>query len=77
MYEYQRNTEPQRLVTVDDARTGLKIIEAINGELLSVTSDSASNTVAIYDAAEAGRLWFLQRDKRPFRTVGLGRPDGI
>ena len=36
---------------VDDATTGLTLIEATDGDLVSVTADPAYDTVAFYDAA--------------------------
>ena len=40
--------------TVDDATTGVDLIEAVAEEVLSVTADGAYDTIAIYEAA-AGR----------------------
>jgi hypothetical protein len=37
--------------TVDDATTGIDLIEAVDGDLASVTADAAYDTVAFYDAA--------------------------
>ncbi len=39
--------------TVDDATTGIHLIDVVAGDLASVTADTAYDTVAIYDAAEA------------------------
>ncbi len=39
--------------TVDDATTGVELIEAVNGPLTRVTADGAYDTVAFYDAAGA------------------------
>ncbi len=36
---------------VDDARTGLAFIEAVEGDIASVTADAAYDTIAIYEAA--------------------------
>ncbi len=36
---------------VDDARTGLFLIEAVEGDIASVTADAAYDTIAIYEAA--------------------------
>ena len=36
---------------VDDARTGLALIEAVEGDIASVTADAAYDTIAIYEAA--------------------------
>ncbi len=38
---------------VDDARTGLFLIEAVEGDIASVTADAAYDTIAIYEAAGA------------------------
>ena len=35
----------------DDAPTGLKLIDALNGDISSVTADGAYDTIAIYEAA--------------------------
>jgi IS5 family transposase len=37
----------------DDAKTGLSLIEAVEGDLASVTADAAYDTMAIYEAAAA------------------------
>ena len=37
----------------DDARTGLKLIESVDGNISRLTADAAYDTVAIYDAAGA------------------------
>ena len=37
----------------DDARTALSLIDGIEGEITSITADSAYDTVAIYNAAGA------------------------
>jgi len=39
--------------TVDDASTGIRLIEAADGDLGSVTADAAYDTVDFYDAAGA------------------------
>ena len=39
--------------TVDDATTGVELIEAVNDDIASVTADAAYDTVAFYDAAGA------------------------
>ena len=39
--------------TVDDATTGIELIEAVNDAITSVTADTAYDTVAFYDAAGA------------------------
>ena len=39
--------------TVDDATTGVELIEAINDNITRVTADAAYDTVAFYDAAGA------------------------
>ncbi len=41
--------------TVDDATTGITLIDAVEGALVSVTGDTAYDTVAFYDAAGARR----------------------
>ncbi len=38
--------------TVDDATTGIDLIEAVVGDVARVTADAAYDTIAIYDAAE-------------------------
>jgi IS5 family transposase len=39
--------------TVDDATTGIDLMEAVHGDLASVTADAAYDTVAFYEAARA------------------------
>ncbi len=39
--------------TVDDATTGIELIEAVNDDIMRVTADVAYDTVAFYDAAGA------------------------
>ncbi len=39
--------------TVDDATTGMHLMDVVAGDLASVTADTAYDTVAIYDAAGA------------------------
>ncbi len=39
--------------TVDDSTTGIHLMDVVAGDLASVTADTAYDTVAIYDAAEA------------------------
>ena len=39
--------------TVDDATTGVELIEAVNDDIASVTADAAYDTVGCYDAAGA------------------------
>ena len=39
--------------TVDDATTGIHLMDVVAGDLASVTADTAYDTVAIYDAAGA------------------------
>ncbi len=39
--------------TVNDATTGVELIEAINDNITRVTADAAYDTVAFYDAAGA------------------------
>ena len=39
--------------TVDDATTAIELIEAVDGDLASVTADAAYDTVAFYEAASA------------------------
>ena len=39
--------------TVDDATTGVELIEAVNDDIASVTADAADDTVGFYDAAGA------------------------
>ena len=38
---------------VDDATTGIDLIEAVKGDIASVTADAAYDTIAFYDAASA------------------------
>ncbi len=38
---------------VDDATTGITLIEAVDGDIVSVTADAAYDTIAFYDAAGA------------------------
>ncbi len=37
----------------DDATTGIRLVDAVEGALVSVTGDAAYDTVAVYDAAGA------------------------
>ena len=39
--------------TVDDATTGVELIQAVNDDLTRVTADTAYDTIAFYDAASA------------------------
>ena len=39
--------------TADDAKTGLDLIEAVEGDIASLVGDAAYDTVAVYDAAGA------------------------
>jgi IS5 family transposase len=39
--------------TVDDATTGIDLIEAVDADLASISADAAYDTVAFYDAASA------------------------
>ena len=39
--------------TVDDATTAIELIEAVDGDVASVTADAAYDTIAFYDAAGA------------------------
>ncbi len=39
--------------TADDAKTGLDLIEAVEGDVASLVGDAAYDTVAMYDAADA------------------------
>ena len=39
--------------TVDDATTGVELIEAVSDDITRVTADAAYDTVAFYDAAGA------------------------
>ena len=39
--------------TVDDATTGVELIEAVNDDIASATADAAYDTVGFYDAAGA------------------------
>ena len=40
-------------VTVDDATTGVELIEAVSDDIARVTADAAYDTVAFYDSARA------------------------
>ena len=56
--------------TVDDATTGVELIEAVNDDITSVTADAAYDTVGFYDAA-----WRSGRDRRdPADQDGQGVP---
>ena len=52
--------------TVDDATTGVELIEAVNDDITRVTGDAAYDSVAFYDAASvrARPSWF-RRPRRP------------
>ena len=39
--------------TADDAKTGLELIEAVEGDITVVAGDAAYDTVAVYDAVDA------------------------
>ena len=52
--------------TVDDATTGVELIEAVNDDIASVTADAAYDTVGCYDAAGArARPSWSRRPRRP------------
>lgn len=59
-------TEP----TADDATTGIGLVEQVNGDVASVTADTAYDTLAFYDAARARGATVVVP---PARTASLSR----
>jgi IS5 family transposase len=55
---------------VDDAMTGIDLIEAVDGEVASVTGDSAYDTVAFYDTVRARGATVVVP---PTRTANVSR----
>ena len=59
--------------TVDDATTGIRLIEAVDGGLASVTGDPANDTIAFYDSAGARGAKVVVPPTKPAR-VSRRRP---
>jgi IS5 family transposase len=55
---------------VDDARTGVDLIDAVEGDISSFTADAAYDTVAIYEAADARGATVVVP---PARTAAVSR----
>jgi IS5 family transposase len=56
--------------SADDARTGLEVIDAVPGEIQSITGDAAYDSVAVYDAsARRGAEVVVP----PFRTAAVSK----
>ncbi|MFT4538591.1 MAG: hypothetical protein ACI835_001027 [Planctomycetota bacterium] len=58
--------------SVDDAKTGLKIIKKTSGKLTSVTGDAAYDSVAIYDASDARGAKVVVPPSRPATVTRRG-----
>ena len=56
--------------TADDAKTGLELIEAVEGDITRVVADAAYDTVAVYDAAGARGAEVIVS---PTRTAAVSR----
>ena len=65
--------------TVDDATTGVGLIEALHADLARVTADAAYDTIAFYAAATAGTQssWSLRTRRHGCRDGDHGRALGI
>ena len=65
--------------TVEDATTAPDLINAVDGDLVSVTADAAYDTVAVYETAGArsGRSWYPRFGRRTCLATARGRPRGI
>ena len=59
--------------TVDDAKTGLELIEAVEGSSASVVGDAAYDTVAVYDAADARGAKVIVRQRELLSCHGEDR----
>ena len=59
----------------DDAPTGLKLIDVVDGDISCVTADGAYDTVAIYERRRyvAPKSSFHQQSRRPCRGGDHGR----
>ena len=66
----QAVTEP----TADDATTGIGLVEKVDGDVASVTADTAYDTIAFYEAAvaEARPSWFHRPRPRRCLDAVLG-----
>ena len=65
--------------TGDDATTAIDLLTAVDGPLVRVTADAASDTVAVYETATArGAKSSSHRQKRrTYLATARGRPRGI
>jgi hypothetical protein len=65
--------------TGDDATIALDLINAVEGQLASVTADAAYDTVAVYEAARARHATVVmpRSDRRMCLATVRGRPRGI
>ena len=63
---------------VDDATTGVTLIDAVDSEISSVTADAAYDTVAVYETARARmrRSWCPRSGRRTCLATARGRPLG-
>ena len=55
---------------VDDATTGVTLIDAVDNEISSVTADAAYDTVAVYETARARNATVVVP---PVRTANVSR----
>ena len=64
---------------MDDATTALDLLTAVEGALVRVTADAASDTVAVYETARArGATVVVHRPgRRTCLATARGRPRGI
>ena len=69
------SSSPQRLTEghVDDATTALDLIDAVDGDIASVTADAAYDSIAFYDAAGARGATVVVPPTKT-RTVSRRRP---
>ncbi len=59
--------------TTDDAKTGLRLIEDVAGDIASVTADAAYDTVAIHEAAQARGATVVVPPTKTANTTRRGR----
>ena len=60
---------------VDDATTALHLIDAVDGDIASVTADGAYDSIAIYDAA--GAAWRDRRGASDQHAYGVTTPTAV
>ena len=65
--------------TGEDATTALDLLTAVNGPLVRVTADAASDTVAVYETATTRGATVIKSHRprrRTYLATGRGRPRG-